>query len=283
MGVSEELSVLYEDEHCQFPQENGARLLRADDTQKIGHAKKLIAMVSVPGLREVSEILKRKNKKHHLKALLIHQEDNLEMGPNFLDWSGFTGLKKTIFHKDETMPKRIINAWEMDAEKELIADASIQGDTMLVLNCALDRFEFSIDEISSLRDLSEDVLNDFEIDRDGSFIHWPEPDIHLDLEVLRVATNPELKEEYERKKLKHNEQFGQAIQKFRQEAGMTQSDIDGLSQRQVSRIENGESDPRSESLRKFADAHDMELNDYLNKVAEYIEHDESDDREIIKV
>jgi hypothetical protein len=49
---------------------------------------------------------------------------------------------------------------------------------------------------------------------------------------------------------------------------LTQKDIPNLSARQVRRIEKGETSPRTDSLRAFADAHGLEINDYLNRVAE---------------
>ncbi|MFM7577941.1 MAG: helix-turn-helix domain-containing protein, partial [Microcystaceae cyanobacterium] len=61
-------------------------------------------------------------------------------------------------------------------------------------------------------------------------------------------------------------QFGKAIAQLRKKHHLKQSDIKGLSERQVSRIEQGGT-TRVETLQLFAQAHHMNLNDYLNAVA----------------
>ncbi|MGB2924047.1 MAG: helix-turn-helix transcriptional regulator, partial [Limnothrix sp.] len=53
-----------------------------------------------------------------------------------------------------------------------------------------------------------------------------------------------------------------AIATFRKQSKLRQSDIDGVSSRQISRIENGES-TKLETLELLAKAHNLEINDYL--------------------
>jgi transcriptional regulator with XRE-family HTH domain len=57
------------------------------------------------------------------------------------------------------------------------------------------------------------------------------------------------------------------IAKLRTAKGLKQSEITGLSERQVRRIEKGEG-TTYESLRRLAAAHDMDTSDYLRKIAE---------------
>ncbi|MCY7333484.1 MAG: helix-turn-helix domain-containing protein [Pseudanabaena sp. CAN_BIN31] len=51
--------------------------------------------------------------------------------------------------------------------------------------------------------------------------------------------------------------FGKAIATLRKKYKLRQSDIIGLSERQVSRIEKGEGSTKADTLRLFAKAHGM--------------------------
>ncbi len=88
----------------------------------------------------------------------------------------------------------------------------------------------------------------------------------MDLDALRCAINPNVKNKFDAYKLTHDRSFGQAIATLRKQSKLKQSDIIGLSERQVSRIEKGEG-TKIETLDLFAQAHQMELNDYLEAVA----------------
>ena len=59
---------------------------------------------------------------------------------------------------------------------------------------------------------------------------------------------------------------GLAIAKLRLRMGMKQSQIEGLSERQVRRIEKGEG-TTYEALRRLASAHRMDLESYLRELA----------------
>jgi hypothetical protein len=107
------------------------------------------------------------------------------------------------------------------------------------------------------------------MDEDGSYLHWPGPDIHIDLDAIRVAKDPSALTEAIVEKARHDNRYGAAIAVVRLAAGLKQSDIEGLSERQVRRIEKGEG-TTSEALRLLAAAHCMKLDDYFKAVAENV-------------
>jgi DNA-binding transcriptional regulator YiaG len=185
-----------------------------------------------------------------------------------LDRAGLRTLRNTLVHSDAKVFQRILNAWRLGAEDELIADATVQDGLLLVRTCALDTLEIDVSELRPLRSSSESELTNFDVADDGSHLHWPALDVHLDLQGIRAAIDPELREELKAERLKSDQRMGQAIRALRNEAGLTQKDIPNLSARQVRRIEKGETSPRTVSLRAFAEAHGLEMNDYLNRVAE---------------
>lgn len=199
----------------------------------------------------------------------MEQDHDAHWITTMLDRAELRTLRNTLVHTDPLVFERILNAWRLGAQDELIADATLQGDVLLVKNCALDTFEVKVSEFKAFREAARSELLDFKISEDGAHIHWVQLDVHLDLEAIRVARNPELGIKYQAERLVHDKMVGAALKAFREEAGLRQKDIEGLSARQVRRIENG-ARPRLESLRCFADAHEMELNDYLNRLGKTI-------------
>ena len=93
--------------------------------------------------------------------------------------------------------------------------------------------------------------------------------MHIDMDTIRSFVDKEFREELKMKALAADRRFGEAISIVRKKAGLRQSDIKGLSERQVRRIENGER-PRVRSLGRMAEAHGMTLNGYLNEIARTI-------------
>src|ERR1035438_3705243 len=106
----------------------------------------------------------------------------------------------------------------------------------------------------------------FTVDEDGSYIYWAGPDIHLDLDAIRAAIDPEAHASAETAKALHDSRYGAAIAKLRLSMGLKQSQIEGLSERQVRRIEKG-GGTTYEALRRLASAHRMDLESYLRELA----------------
>jgi hypothetical protein len=136
----------------------------------------------------------------------------------------------------------------------------------------MEKLEVPFDSLPALKRISIDEHTNFTIDDDGSYLYWENADIHLDLDSFRYATDPEWKQKFESLKSKHNQVFGKAIATLRKKYKLRQSDIIGLSERQVSRIEKGEGSTKADTLRLFAKAHGMEFDDYLDAVANAIVH-----------
>ncbi len=92
-------------------------------------------------------------------------------------------------------------------------------------------------------------------------------DIHLAFEAFRCTDDPVWKQKFDSLKSEHNQIFGKAIATLRKQHKLRQSDIIGLSDRQVRRIEQGDGSTKVDTLRLFAQAHGMELDAYLDAVA----------------
>ena len=228
----------------------------------------LFVLVSPLHLRDVADVVKAANRKKHLRGLFVEQGHDPHWVTAMLDRADLRTLKNTLVHSDPLVFERVLNAWSMGAQDKLIADATVQEDLLLVRSCALDTIEIETAKLKPLREATPEDLLDFEVASDGAYIYWPAQDAHIDLESIRIAGNPALKQHFKRERLKDDECMGLAIKSLRNNQGLRQRDIEGVSSRQVRRIEGGEVRARMSTLRHFAKAHGLSLNDYLNELGE---------------
>jgi hypothetical protein len=226
----------------------------------------LFVLTSATNLSNVSELVTRANQRHHLRVLFIREDIPAMWLPQMFDRANLRVMRNTLIHKDAVLPQRVINAWSWGAQDQLIANATVIGNCLLVFSCAMEKLEVKFDVLPILKTIPIEDRSDFNISEEGSYLHWPKQDIHLDLDVLRYAIDPNIKRQFDAYKLTHDQLFGKAIAALRKQYKLRQSDIIDLSERQVSRIEKGEG-TKVETLDLFAKAHKMELNDYLEAVA----------------
>ena len=227
----------------------------------------LFILTSASKLPDVSEVVRESNDKHYLRALFVRNDVDGDMLPQMLDRARLRTLRNMLVHSDQLVPLRVLTAWNAGAQEDLIAQATFTPDRRLVvLSCALKRFEVLSSDIPALKKLTGRQLSKFDIDEDGSYIHWPAGDIHLDLSAIRSITDPEWRMKKEVEQLAGFQTMGSAIREIRKEAGLRQEDVGGLSARQLRRIEHG-GRPTSRSLKLLARAHQMGENEYMECVA----------------
>lgn len=269
MTVSQPLTVLLQDSgshlSCSF---SPAVQIFYEVDENLASSLNLFIITSATNLNRIAPFVRNINQNHHLKALLIRADVDAIWLPQIFDRSNLRTLRHTlIFNQShETLPQRVINAWDWEAQDQLIANATQIGDRLLVVSCALEKIEVAFNDLPSLKVIPEEERGNFILAEEGSYLYWPQSDIHLDLEALRYVVDPAVKMRMDTEKLMHDQQFGKAIARLRKKHHLKQSDIKGLSERQVSRIEQGGT-TRVETLQLFAQAHQMNLNDYLNAVA----------------
>ncbi len=236
-------------------------------TKQLAADPNIFVMVAASRLTEVAEFVKDANRRHHLRGLLVHADLDERWIGQMLDRAQLRTLRNLLVHRGGEQPSRVLNAWRIGAQTELIADAVALPESLLALSCAMERLEVPWSEIPPLADLECDQRGAFEISSDGSYIHWPESDVHLDLEALRVVVDPEAKERARLDRLRHAQRFGEAVVALRKAKGLRQQDIEGVTDRQMRRIEAGEVFPRLATLDKLAAAHAMTRAAYLDELA----------------
>lgn len=268
MPQSRKIGVLIRGD-VETPQDLGEIVVTEEaDAQFVEAIPNLFILSSALALPEVADAVHQANRSKHLRGLLIDQERDPNWVTTMMDRAGVQTLRNTLVHHDPQVFQRILNAWRIGAEDSLIADATVQDGLLLVRNCALDTFAVETSDLRPLRSLTGEQLLDFEVALDGAHIHWAARDVHLNLESIRVALDPELRERLQAERLQSDQMLGKAVRSLRKDAGLRQKDFRDLSARQVRRIEKGESAPRTDKLRVLAEGHGLELNEYLNELAD---------------
>lgn len=227
----------------------------------------VFVLVSASRLHQVADFVRAANKAHRLEALLVHEDIDARWIGQMLDRAELRTLRNLLVHRDEDVPRRILNAWRAGAQEELIADAVAMRDGLLVLSCAMRRFEIPWSELQTLSRHDTSTWGDLQVADDGSYVHWQSPDIHVDLGSLRELVDPRMREAARAEMLAGQAGFGSAVASLRRASGLAQTAIDGVSARQIRRIEAGEVFPRVSTLAKLAAAHGQSTHDYLDALA----------------
>ncbi len=97
-----------------------------------------------------------------------------------------------------------------------------------------------LEKLPVLQKLSQKQRQEFEIDEEGTFLYWPGGDIHLGWEQFEYAVDKAASLKAKQQTEAFNKAYGSAIRKLRREKSLRQSDIEGLTPRQVGRIESGQ-------------------------------------------
>ena len=265
---AQELILLAHDSGAEgvAPDRRRFRVLHRPNRQIAESGRNIFVLVPASELPEVSEFVSIANRRHQLRALLVRDDVQPSSIPQMFERAGLRMVRNTVVYSDPGIPLRVLTAWPQNAQEQLIAKASVSKDRLFVLSCALQPYEVAFDSMPSLKRIPVAERGSFVVDEDGSYIHWPSPDIHLDLDAIRTAIDPDAHARAEAAKALHDSRYGAAIAKLRLRMGLKQSEIKGLSERQVRRIEKGEG-TTYEALRRLASAHRMDLESYLRELA----------------
>lgn len=147
----------------------------------------------------------------------------------------------------------------------MIASAAIDDGSLAIWTCEPKRYEISVAEISDLAAMSPGALAKVKVSSSGSRIHWDEGDVDLTAEAIRALADPDVRKEHEALRRQEAVRYAHAIRQLREEQGLRQTDVPGLTSRQVRRLEEGDTIPHSSTLKKLAVAHGMWVDAYLKK------------------
>lgn len=158
--------------------------------------------------------------------------------------------------------RRLLIAQRRKVPAEGIVDAYVvDGELVLVLGDLTVR-SLPTAQLPGLAGRERESIQDFEIDDAGSYLRWPQMDLDLGVSALLQAVDPAYLAEVEIDRLAR-EDTGRALRAMRKERGLRQSDVSGLGERQVRRLEKGASRLTSSAAREFAESFDLPLDRFL--------------------
>lgn len=242
------------------------------DVASIAKSRKLVVITSATRLGGLARFITEANSANRLQALLVRSDVEPEWVPFMLQRAGLRTLRNTLVHSGGELPPRMLRAWASNVQRDSVAIATVVQDRLIVISCALEVFEIGFDELPALQRIATESRADFEIDEDGVFIHWPGPDVHLDLDDIRLVRDPGKRARARAAKATHDAAFGAAVRKLRVSRKIRQTDVPGISARHVRRIESGYV-PGDEAVDALAAAHGMDPDDYLNELSELMDEE----------
>ncbi len=211
-------------------------------------------------LRELKEL-----EKDLFKGLVLTIEPSIyTISGTYLKEGLTDSVKKKIVEVgDIQTTKRIYNAWKLGAQEDLIADFNIDSHGNLFLrSCDFQVYFCHASLFNSLKGMTQKELQNFTLDNDGSYIHWPTRDIHLDLDSFRLKLDENYKKKILKENLKFQKDLGSKLKKLRESKGLFQKDFE-LSSKTISRYEHGEEIPTYKALEKIAKAYKMEVDELM--------------------
>jgi hypothetical protein len=244
----------------------GFPILRSRSMRAARRYRHLFVLCSAMHLPEVAKFVSEMNREHRLRALFVRSDVDSAWLPQVLERAGLRSLRNMLVHSDSSVPNRLLAAWQHNAQAELIADATVAGNRLIVVSCEPKTYEVRFDQMPALKKIASQERRNFKIADDGSFIWWPAADIHLDLDALRTVTDPAWRKRAERIRRTHGREYGMAIASLRRDRGLRQTDIPGVSERQLRRIEKSGA-VSVHAMEQLANAHRMPMAEYMDELA----------------
>lgn len=241
------------------------RILRKLDRRTLRKSQNIFLTCLATQLPEMADLVR--DFMNRMRALLIYQDVPSSFIIPLMKRAELKASSNILLHTDWKLPTRVLRAWELGAPDHLIANACATSDKLFVLSCSLKEYDIPFNAVEALKSIPTEERSQFIIAEDGSYLHWPSSDIHLDLDALRYATDQKWRKKVDLERATHHARFGSAVAAVRKEHRLNQSDIKGVSERQIRRIEKG-CVPRVQTLELVASAHGSSLDEYLSKVAE---------------
>ena len=151
-----------------------------------------------------------------------------------------------------------------------IVDAWIENEQLVLLSATFQRLAVPLEKLAKVIGANKQKAAAFEIDEDGRFVYWPHADAHYGWEQFRQLIDPTATLAAKQRSAAFNKKYGAAIRAFRAEHGLKQSDVEGVTERHLRRVEHGEQAASRSTLQSLADAAGLSLDDCLKELASWM-------------
>lgn len=171
--------------------------------------------------------------------------------------------------RDPSVVKRLVIALQRPAPWEGILDAYVLEDSLVAVLGDMSVREFPIRRLPRVRRFEPKMVSRFEIDSAGSYLYWPDRDVHMGPSQMLQAVDPMFLSDVEIRRYEM-ENVSQALQDMRSDRQLKQTEIPGLSERHVRRLEKETVRLTVEAATKFASAFAMTLSEFLDELSRRI-------------
>lgn len=162
---------------------------------------------------------------------------------------------------------RVIHAWKIGAQEDLIAEFKVDDNGYFyLLGCNLEMHWGHFSKLGVFKENELKRFKQFEIDKHGSYLHWKSGDIHLDLTSIKAALDSEFKDKLLVEGVRANKDFGRKMKKVREQYKYSQGDFKGLSDKQIRRYEQGDAFPTMKALKTISESLKMTVDEYVSAV-----------------
>ena len=151
-----------------------------------------------------------------------------------------------------------------------IVDAWIEDEQLVLLSPLFVRLNVPLEKLSRFIGTGKSKASAFEIDEDGRFLFWPHSDAHLGWTQFQQIVDPASAIVDIKKTKQFNQMYGAAIRSLRESRNLKQSEIEGITDRQLRRVEKGDQAVSTPTLESLAKAHSLSLSDYLNELSKCV-------------
>ena len=276
MPKTAEITVWAQDPYSEDIIPRSFDVFREPDWNKIKY-RDIFVLSSISGLAAVSKFVRVANQHHRLRTLFVRENDDAQFLPQMLCEAKLKMSRQILVHSNKDVPKRVLTAWSLGCPDQLIATARVIDNALFVVACDHALLKIGFEELPALERVPIAQRALFFISSEGSYIAWPEADVHVDLDAIRYVKDVAWREKKDRERLIYDSRFGEAVAALRKKYALRQTDIAGLSERQVRRIEKGER-TRVRTLEILAQSHGLSLKAYLDRIADLLNRDQPDAR-----
>lgn len=168
---------------------------------------------------------------------------------------------------DLSVVKRLVIALKRPVVWEGILDAYVLADFLVVVLGDMSVREFPIKRLPRIRRFEPAVVKRFEIDSAGSYLYWPERDVHMGASQMLQAVDPMYLADAEIRRYEM-EKVSLALLDMRKERQLRQGEILGLSERHVRRLEREEARLTVDAATKLAMAFGQTRSEFLNELSQ---------------
>jgi len=171
--------------------------------------------------------------------------------------------------RDPGVVKRLLLAQARSVSWEGIVDAYVLLERLVVVLGDMTIREFPKARLPKVGRMGAEDFERFVVDSSGSYLHWPEGDVHLGASQLLQAVDPMYLTDVEIQRYA-KEKVSLALLDMRNERGLKQTDIVGLSDRHVRRLENEEIRLTVDVAEKYAVAFGLDLSEFLAELGRHL-------------